>query len=79
MSKKKINQLRNIFCETFPDAKIPKNIEKLQVGDFDEWDSLGNFNLILEVEKYFKVKFNANNFSKISSIESIKKYLKIKN
>ena len=44
---KKINQLRNIFCETFPDAKIPKNIEKLKVGDFDEWDSLGNFNLLL--------------------------------
>ena len=71
--------LHKILKKVFNNSKIPKNIKKLKLGDIKEWDSLGNFNLILEVEKYFKVKFNANNFSKISSIESIKKYLKIKN
>ena len=71
--------LHKILKKVFKKSKIPRNIKKLKLGDMKEWDSLGNFNLILEVENYFKVKFNANNFSKISSIETIKKYLKNKN
>ena len=76
MSKKKINQLRNIFCETFPDAKIPKNIEKIQVGDFDEWDSLGNFNLLLAVEEFYEIKFDVEQMSNIKSVSDILKNIK---
>ena len=70
--------LKKILNKVFKKSKIPKNIAKLKLGDIKEWDSLGNFNFILEVENNFKIKFNANDFSKISSIESIKKLLENK-
>jgi acyl carrier protein len=70
--------LQKILRKVFKNSKIPKNITKLKLGDIKEWDSLGNFNLILEVENNFKIKFDTSDFSNISSIESIKKLLKKK-
>ena len=39
--------------KTFRNSKIPKNFQKLKIGDLKEWDSLGNYYLILEIEKIF--------------------------
>ncbi len=71
MNKKKINELREIFCKTFPNTTIPKNIEKMKVGDLDEWDSLGNLNLLLAVEEFFNVKFDVEQMSNIKSVSDI--------
>ena len=69
------NKILKALKNTFKNCKIPKNFEKLKIGDLKEWDSLGNYYLILEVEKIFKKKFSAKVFNEIKSISDIKKYL----
>ena len=55
-----------------------KNVLKLKIGDFKEWDSLGNFNLLLEIEKNFKIRFKQKELSSITSVNQIINYLKKK-
>ncbi len=69
-------KIEKILKKVFKKSKIPKKIDNLKLGDLKEWDSLGNFNLILEIENEFSKKFNANDFSKINSIKTIKELLK---
>lgn len=74
---KKINsQLIEILKKVFKKKDIRKNINDLKMGDLKEWDSIGNFNLILEVEKKFKIRFSAHEFSQIKSIKDLKLLLK---
>ena len=63
---------------TFTKSTIPKNIDNLKLGDFIEWDSLGNFNLLLEIEKEFNYRFDTTKFSEMKSVKDIKKNLNIK-
>ena len=67
--------LRQILIDTFTKSNIPENIDDLKMGDFEEWDSIGNFNLILAVEQKHKVQFDMENLDKIKSIKDIKKFL----
>tara|TARA_B100000530_G_scaffold259302_1_gene172596 strand:- start:348 stop:575 length:228 start_codon:yes stop_codon:yes gene_type:complete len=67
--------LRQILIDTFTKSNIPENIDDLKMGDFEEWDSIGNFNLILAVEQKYKVQFDMENLDKIKSIKDIKKFL----
>ena len=67
--------LRQILIDTFTKSDIPENIDDLKMGDFEEWDSIGNFNLILAVEQKYKVQFDMENLDKIKSIKDIKKFL----
>ena len=67
--------LRQILIDTFTKSNIPENIDDLKMGDFEEWDSIGNFNLILAVEQKYKVQFDIENLDKIKSIKDIKKFL----
>ena len=67
--------LRQILIDTFTKSNIPENIDDLKMGDLEEWDSLGNFNLILAVEQKYKVKFDMENLDTIKSIKDIKKFL----
>lgn len=39
--------------------------------DYEEWDSIGNFNILLACEEKFKIKFTANEFSKLRSFKEI--------
>ena len=67
--------LRQILIDTFTKSNIPENIDDLKMGDFEERDSIGNFNLILAVEQKYKVQFDMENLDKIKSIKDIKKFL----
>jgi acyl carrier protein len=67
--------LRQILIDTFNKSNIPENIDDLKMGDFEEWDSIGNFNLILAVEQKYKIQFDMDNLDKIKSIKDIKKFL----
>tara|TARA_Y100001970_G_C13642320_1_gene559470 strand:+ start:212 stop:469 length:258 start_codon:yes stop_codon:yes gene_type:complete len=62
--------------KTFPKTKFKKKIHNLKMGDIEKWDSIGNLNLIFEVEKSFKVRFKAKDFNKIISIKDIIHYIK---
>lgn len=47
--------------------------ENGKIYDFIQWDSLGNFNILLACEKKFKIKFTNNQFTTVQSFEGINK------
>lgn len=63
--------LRQILSEVFPSAKLPYEIEGLKMGDIIQWDSLGNFNLLLAIEESFDIRFSMNEISEIKSLREI--------
>ena len=75
MSKKYFEkELFNIFKK---ELNIKVNI-KSKIYDFEKWDSMGNFNVLLAVEKNFKIKFSSNQFNEIKSVKEILKIVKKK-
>ena len=83
LSRKEIEEnLKKCLKKTFSNFKIKKKIHLLKIGSLKEWDSLGNFNLLLEVEKVFNVRFKPSELETITSINQIINFLikkKIKN
>ena len=67
--------LRQILINTFTKSSIPENIDDLKMGDFDEWDSLGNFNLILAIEQSYQIQFDIEALEKLTSVREIKRFL----
>ena len=74
--KKKKKKIFESLKKIFPKSQIPKKISKLKIGDFPQWDSLGNFNLLLEIEKQFSCRIDTKSFNKIKSVKDIKEFLK---
>jgi acyl carrier protein len=72
------NNIYKILKKVFRKSKIPKKINNLKINDLEEWDSLGNFNLLLAIEDYYKIRFSLDEISKIKSINEILDYLKKK-
>tara|TARA_Y100000992_G_C21263447_1_gene492588 strand:- start:412 stop:660 length:249 start_codon:yes stop_codon:yes gene_type:complete len=50
--------------------------ENSKSSDFYKWDSLAQLNIILEIEKKINMKIDASMMSELTSIKSIKDYLK---
>ena len=65
--------LRDILIQTFKNSKIPEDIKDLKMGDFDEWDSLGNFNLILAVDNQYQIQFEMDELEELTSVSKIQK------
>ena len=74
INKKILKSLKNTFLK----SEIPKNFINLKIGDLKEWDSLGNYNLLLDIEKNFSIRLNSTDLIKITSINQIITYLKMK-
>ncbi len=73
-----LKDIENIFYEVFSVNKFPKKIQELKYGDFNEWDSLSNFNLLLEVEEFYNIRFTSEEITNIRSVEQLIQILKIK-
>ena len=70
------NKLLRIFLETFPDAKFNENdFENLEVNSITDWDSIGNLNLLVNIESSFNIKFSSMELSEIKSIKAILEFL----
>jgi acyl carrier protein len=67
--------LKKILIETFSNSSIPENIDDLKMGDLEEWDSLGNFNLILAIEQKVGIQFDFDQLENLNSISEIQKAL----
>ena len=69
------NELKNklviIFSDVFPNSQLPDNIDDLKIEDLPEWDSLGNFNLLLAVEEEFSIRFSLDDFSEVKSVKKL--------
>lgn len=67
-----ITELKKVFK-----SEIKKNVkESDKIYDYDTWDSLANFNILLECEKKFKIKFKATEFNRLNSFKEIIKVVK---
>jgi len=71
MSEESINKLRQILNITFPNFYLPDEIVDLTIGACEEWDSLGNYALLMMVEQEFNLAFTMKELSEIRSIEQI--------
>ena len=68
------NEIKKIFKK---ELKI--NVKKNnKIYDFVNWDSIGNFNLLLSFEKNFKIKFSSKEFTKLNSFNDIVKTIQKK-
>ncbi len=72
MIEKKIYNCLKII---FKNNKIPKNIKNLKIGSFKSWDSLSHLNLLLTIEKEFKIKFPLKKIYEIRTIKEVITYI----
>ena len=71
--------LRKLMAEIFPSATISEDVTELSIGSFKEWDSLGNFNLLLAIENEFNVRFSIEEIGEIKSVSQIMEFLENNN
>ncbi len=71
MSNIDLSLLKTALIQTFPNYEVPHDIGFLKIGDIDDWDSLGNFNLLLAVEDLYGVRFSVEQMSTIKAIDQI--------
>ncbi|MFA4853497.1 MAG: acyl carrier protein [Bacteroidales bacterium] len=71
-------QLNAVFCRVFDDNDI-KITPEMTANDIDEWDSLSHVNLVVAIEKYFKIRFKSSEIMRWKNIgqmyDSIKEKL----
>lgn len=62
--------LNKIFCDIFDDETIRIN-DETTAKDIEGWDSLAQINLIVQIEKEFKIKFNLNEVEALARVGNI--------
>ena len=60
-------RLQEIFRDIFDDEELIIR-EDMSANDIEDWDSLAQINLIIAIEKEFKVKFNLEEVSSLKNI-----------
>ena len=60
-------RLQEIFRDIFDDEERIIR-EDMSANDIEDWDSLAQINLIIAIEKEFKVKFNLEEVSSLKNI-----------
>ena len=68
--KKRLNE---VFCRVFDDPSIQIN-EAMVARDIEGWDSLAHVNLIVAVEKKFKISFSTK---EVSALRNVGDFLKL--
>ena len=66
-----ISDIELILRSTFPSANFTAPLINLKLGDFEEWDSVGNFNLLLAFEDFYLIRFSMEEISELKSIAAI--------
>lgn len=70
----KENDIKKIIEKTF--KKKNRNIQNLKIGSFNNWDSIAHLNLILNIEKKYKLRFTIDEITKMNSVKKIIRTLK---
>ena len=71
-------ELRSLLEDAFPNSVLPSAVEDMKLGDIVEWDSLGNFNLLLAAEEKYSVKFEIEEMMEIKSMKQLRSVLENK-
>jgi acyl carrier protein len=53
-----LKQINEIFVDTLDDEDVVVD-ESTQASDVDEWDSLTHIQLVVAIEKHFKIRFTS--------------------
>lgn len=68
MTRKEIfDGLNEIFREVFDDDQINVN-DSTTADDIEDWDSLEHINLIVAIEKKYKIKFNMGEVNSFKNV-----------
>lgn len=60
-------QVNKIFCDILDiDNLVLK--EETTANDVEDWDSLSHIQLIVEIEKHFKIKFKASEIQNLKNV-----------
>ena len=68
--------LEEIFKKNFKNFKKSKNFDKMKMDELKDWDSISHVNLMLKIEKVFKIKLTASEFFELTSVKKILNRLK---
>ena len=74
MTIKKIDIVIQIISKNCKINKKKFNIDS-HAAEFDKWDSLAQVQILSDLEKKFKKKFNLTQMSKMNSIKSILEHI----
>jgi acyl carrier protein len=59
--------LQKIFNDIFVFSKVKVN-RKLKASQVKEWDSLNQINILIAIEKEFKIKFNIKEIQSMNNV-----------
>jgi acyl carrier protein len=71
MTDKTKEKIETIFIDVMGLPLKPKNFLDLQMGDIEEWDSLANMNLLMELESIYNIRFTIDEMAQLNSISNI--------
>ena len=62
-----MENLEAVFRDVFDDEDILINVD-MTANDIDEWDSLAQIRLILQIEQRFSIHFDASEIEKLENV-----------
>ncbi|MGZ3883257.1 MAG: acyl carrier protein [Bacteroidia bacterium] len=62
-----IEQVNGIFKDVLDNDDVTVSAETT-AADIDEWDSLTHIQLVVAIEKHFKIRFNANEIQNFKNV-----------
>ncbi len=72
-------KLKKIFCDCFGKKYEKKINQKTSMDDIVEWDSLSFFELVLEIEKAYKLKFDDIELNQFFNLGHIQRIINLSN
>ena len=72
-----LGQVNIIFKEVLDNQELLIN-QETSANDVDDWDSLTHIQLIVAIEKYFKIRFKANEIQSFKNVGEMCSFIKLK-
>lgn len=76
-SSEVLKQLQTIFRSVMDNENIELT-ETVTAADIEEWDSISHIQLIVAIEKHFKIKFNAAEIRAFKNVGELSKTIESK-
>lgn len=69
------NRLNSVFRSVFDDDSLEVT-DTMTASDVEEWDSLNHINLVVMIEKEFRVKFTLHEVNSLKNVGDLKTLLR---
>jgi len=71
------NEVQDIFRDVFDDEDMVIN-DYMSAKDVEDWDSLAQMNLIVAMEKHFKIKFKVDEIANVKNVGEMIKLVEMR-